>query len=91
MSAAGLDFAADYNLDILTTVARADDTAGRDRRAFDIAIERVRGMQPLQLVAEVLLSGPIAPDDVQKSVAVYLRGLEEVGRFLGGSTFRSIM
>jgi hypothetical protein len=92
MNTVGLDFAEDYDLDILTTtVAKPEDSAGRDRRAFDMALERVREMKPLERVAEVLLSGPIAPEDIQASVAVHLRGLEEVGRFLHGSAFRPII
>jgi 7-cyano-7-deazaguanine synthase in queuosine biosynthesis len=71
-----------HHFDILTGDATPRETRGADRRAFEMAIERTRTMRPLQLVSEVVSSGPIEPDEIDSSVGVFRRGLDEVTQFL---------
>ncbi|MCI0724135.1 MAG: hypothetical protein L0338_35025 [Acidobacteria bacterium] len=82
MKAAGMDDSDDYNFDILAKEPSPDTALGRDVRAFGMAIERTRSMSHLQLVAEVLGAGPVPPEEIGELMAVYQRGLDEVGRFL---------
>jgi hypothetical protein len=74
-----------HHYDILTGDASSRETRGADRRAFEMALERTRTMRPLQLVSEVVSSGPIETADVDASVGVFRRGLDEVRQFLNGA------
>jgi hypothetical protein len=82
MKTAGLDDAADYSFDLLKDKSKANEPRGRDRRAFEMAIERLHGMPDLQVAAEVAGTGPMQPADLPSLVQVYKRGLAEVANFL---------
>jgi 7-cyano-7-deazaguanine synthase in queuosine biosynthesis len=82
MKAAGLDDAADYSVDLLKDKSKANEPRGRDRRAFEMAIERLLGMADLEVAAEVAGTGPMQPTDLPSLVQVYKRGLAEVANFL---------
>jgi hypothetical protein len=71
----------------LTDSARALSLAeGADKRAFEMALARLRGMTPFECAAAIQNSGPIAPDDIENSVGVYRRGMSEVEQFLTSGT-----
>jgi len=82
MRAAGLDSKDDYNVNVLTAKLKPGAVQGRDKRAFEMAIERTRSQRPLEIVAEVLHSGPLPSDEIQSYADVYQRGLKEVESFL---------
>jgi hypothetical protein len=88
MKTAGIDDSDDYNFDILDKDPPPNTALGRDVRAFRMAIERTRSMSHLQLVAEVLGAGPAPPEEISELIAVYQRGLDEVGRFLNAKRKR---
>ncbi len=73
------------HFDILNESASPREARGVDRRAFQIAIQRMSAMTALQLASEVLSSGPIADADVDASIAVFRRGIDEVSRFFAGT------
>jgi 7-cyano-7-deazaguanine synthase in queuosine biosynthesis len=74
--------------DVTTGTAGPRKVQGADRRAFEMAILRTQTMSAFGLAAEVLNSGPIQPADVEQSVGVYRRGLQEVKGFLGDASGR---
>ena len=82
MRAVGIDLKSDYGVDVLTAKPAANTVQGRDRRGFEMAIQRVQALRPFELIAEVLHSGPLPPDEIREYVEVYSRGLKEVGHFL---------
>lgn len=82
MKAAGISTEGAAYFDVLDERPDPDTTKGIDLRAFEIGVERVRALKPLELVAQVLHSGPLPPGEIREYVDVYKRGMEEVGRFL---------
>lgn len=82
MRVVGLDRKSDYAMDILTEKPDANSVKARDRRGFEMAIQRVRSLRPLELIAEVLHSGPVPATEIQEYAAIYHRGLAEVEDFL---------
>lgn len=70
------------HVDVLNPELPARAPAGADKRAFQIALQRLQSMKPFEIAAEVLNSGPIEPLDLSASVEVYVRGMEEVRCFL---------
>jgi len=82
MKAAGFSLKGAVFYDAVGRKPDPQTTRGSDVRAFEIALERVRNLAPLQLAAEVLSSGPLPPDEIQAYAGVYQRGMEEVGRLL---------
>lgn len=83
MRAAGLTDAP-YNVDVSTGPPAHDTESGSDFRAFEMAVERVRGMAAGRAAFEVLRSGPLPPQDVTEFAAVFLRGMEEVRQLVHG-------
>lgn len=81
LAAVGLDND-NYNIDILTEAPAYDTDRGRDFRAFQMAIERYRVSDSKASLFDVLESGPLLPDDIKEYVAMYSRGMDEVGQFL---------
>jgi 7-cyano-7-deazaguanine synthase in queuosine biosynthesis len=57
-------------------------TARADKRAFEMGLARLRRMTDFECGAAIQDSGPIEPEHVNDSVAVYRRGMAEVERFL---------
>jgi 7-cyano-7-deazaguanine synthase in queuosine biosynthesis len=82
MKAAGISTDGAAYFDVLDERPNPDTTKGIDVRAFEIGVERIRALKPLELVAQVLHSGPLPPGEIQENVDTYKRGMEEVGRFL---------
>jgi hypothetical protein len=82
MRAAGFETRRAVFTDVIKERPAPDSAQGTDVHAFRIAIERVKTLGPLQLVGEVLHTGPLPPGDVREFAAVYKRGIEEVGKFL---------
>lgn len=82
MKAAGFDTRSETYFDIVSEATDPKTARGSDRRAFEIGIERVKSLSPLQLAGEVLQSGPLPPNDTGEYAQVYKRGLDEVARFL---------
>lgn len=73
-----------YQLDVLANPPAADGDRGRDFRALAMAVERFRGTAESRLLFEVLNGGPLPPDTVSESVAVYRRGMVELENLLQG-------
>src|SRR5205085_4443542 len=88
MKAAGFSIKDAAFFDIVNGEFDPRTTKGRDRRGFEIAVQRAKGLSPLQLVAEVLNTGPLPPEEIQEYVGVYRRGIEEVGKLLRGRSKR---
>lgn len=82
MKAAGISTEGAAYFDILKEWPDPGTTKGVDLRAFEIGVERVRALTPLQLVGQALHSGPLPPGEIREYVDVYKRGMEEVGRFI---------
>jgi hypothetical protein len=76
----GADDAEHYLIDVLRNPPGAGTETGKDFRAFEMALARLRGGH--RALLEVLNSGPLPPEDVSAYAAVYERGMEEVGRLL---------
>lgn len=71
MSADIINFPPDYNAN-----------KGHDLRAVKIALTRLRNRPQNRVVFDVLDSGPIPPEELQRYVDVYRRGMEEVSAFI---------
>ena len=70
------------NTDVLGANIQANETAGHDKRAFLIAIARLRDMSPLEVASEILSAGPIDTSELGGLTEVFRRGLVEVESFL---------
>jgi 7-cyano-7-deazaguanine synthase in queuosine biosynthesis len=81
LASVGLDNA-EYNVDILINEPPYEKNQGRDFRAFQMAVERYRTFGSRTALFEVLKSGPIPPESIKEYVEMYLRGMDEVLRFL---------
>jgi hypothetical protein len=82
MKAAGFDLTDAAYFDVVNEDPKPTTVPGGDSRAFKMAIERMRTLSPLELVGEVLQSGPLSPDEINQFKDVYVRGLNEVASFL---------
>jgi len=82
MKAAGFDLKDAAFFDIAINKPEPRTAKGRDRRGFELAIERVKNLSSLRLVGEVLQSGPLPPENVREYAGVYKRGLDEVADLL---------
>jgi 7-cyano-7-deazaguanine synthase in queuosine biosynthesis len=69
-------------IEILSREIKAKDAAGCDKRAFLMAISRLKAMTPLQVISEVLSAGPLDTGELDGLIGVYRRGLAEVEGFL---------
>jgi hypothetical protein len=69
-------------LDVLSPEIRANEAAGYDKRAFLMAIARLRSMSPLQITSEIMSAGPLNIAEVDALTVVFRRGMEEVDQFL---------
>jgi hypothetical protein len=85
MRAAGLTDVP-YNVAVDTAPPRHDGDTGRDYRAFQMALERERGMNQDRAAFRVLGPGPLPPDDIRRFAGVYLRGMQEVRDLLEPKT-----
>jgi 7-cyano-7-deazaguanine synthase in queuosine biosynthesis len=74
-----------YDADVIKNSGALTRETRRDLRAFEMALARLRGAPSLRLIADVLNTGPLAPQHVAQHAAVYSRGMNEIARFLGGS------
>nr|WP_281719524.1 Qat anti-phage system QueC-like protein QatC [Nitrosomonas nitrosa] len=72
-----------YSVDVTTNPPSPDTDTGRDLRAFQIALERLRNAPATRYLFDVLSTGPIPPPDAAQHAETYRRGLAEVGRLLG--------
>lgn len=82
MKAAGFDHKKAAYFDVTGEQAAPETAKRSDRRAFDLAIERISSLSRLGLAGEVLQSGPLPPADIIEYASVYKRGLDEVADFL---------
>jgi hypothetical protein len=69
-------------LDVLSPEIKANEAAGYDKRAFLMAIARLRDMSPLQVTSEIMSAGPQNTAEMDGMTGVFRRGMEEVERFL---------
>jgi 7-cyano-7-deazaguanine synthase in queuosine biosynthesis len=74
------------NRDVLSADIRANEAAGQDKRAFLMAIARLRAMSDLEITSEILASGPVDVSDLEGLAGVFRRGMQEVEQFLGRTT-----
>jgi 7-cyano-7-deazaguanine synthase in queuosine biosynthesis len=79
--AVGLD-SEERVIDVLSPDIRANEAAGYDKRAFLMAIARLREMSSLQVTSEIMSAGPLDTAEVDALTGVFTRGMEEVDRFL---------
>ncbi len=82
LKAAGME-QEQYALDILSDPPDATTEKGRDLRAFQMAIERLRGAKPQRFLFDVLATGPVPAESAQDYGQVYARGMNEVSDLLG--------
>jgi 7-cyano-7-deazaguanine synthase in queuosine biosynthesis len=82
LKAAGME-QEEYALDILSDPPDATTEKGRDLRAFQMAIERLRGAKPRRFLFDVLATGPVPAESAQDYGQVYARGMNEVSDLLG--------
>ena len=75
---------ANYSVDIRTSPPPFMKEAGRDVRAFEMAIERCRKMQQVDWLKCVLATGPLPPEETTQFASVFQRGMEEVRLFMEG-------
>jgi len=81
LHAVGLD-SEERVINVLSPNIRANEAAGYDKRAFLMAIARVRDMSPLQITSEVMSAGPVNTAEVAALTGVFTRGMDEVEQFL---------
>jgi hypothetical protein len=81
LRAVGLD-SEERVIDVLSPDIRAKDAAGYDKRAFLMAIARLRDMSPLQITSEIMSAGPLNTAEVGALTGVFTRGMNEVEQFL---------
>lgn len=74
---------APYNTDVLVRPPPPETESGRDFRAFEIAVERLRDANGRRFLLDVLGTGELPPEDVSEYASVYRRGMAEVGAFIG--------
>lgn len=70
------------NTDVLSSSIKANEAAGCDKRAFLMAISRLKSMSRLQLTSELMSAGPLEAAELDGLVSVYMRGMKEVENFL---------
>lgn len=68
--------------DVLSREIKANEAAGYDKRAFLMAISRLKAMTPLQVTSEIMSAGPIDVGQLDGLTSVFKRGMAEVERFL---------
>jgi len=81
LHAVGLD-AEPRIIDVLSREIKPNQAAGYDKRAFLMAISRLKDMTPLQVTAEIMSAGPLAVSELEGLTGVFTRGMAEVERFL---------
>lgn len=81
LRAVGLD-SEERVIDVLSPDIRAKDAAGYDKRAFLMAIARLRDMSPLQITSEIMSAGPLNTAELVALTGVFTRGMDEVEQFL---------
>ncbi len=69
-------------VDILARGITLSSAARADKRAFEMAISRLKPMTRFERAAEIQNSGPIAPDDINGALRVFDSGMQEIERFL---------
>jgi 7-cyano-7-deazaguanine synthase in queuosine biosynthesis len=68
--------------DVLSHDIKANEAAGYDKRAFLMAISRMKDMSPLEITSEILGAGPVNYNELDGLTGVFTRGMDEVNRFL---------
>ncbi len=81
MEAAGVPDAP-YRVDVRTSPPAADSKTGRDLRAFLMALERYSDTPRQATRFHVLDAGPLPEGEATRYADVYIRGMEELQRFL---------
>ena len=71
-----------YRVDVQTAPPAADTKTGRDLRAFLMALERFVDTPQQATGFHVLDAGPLPEDEASRYADVYVRGMEELQRFL---------
>ena len=82
LAVAELDDKDRYNIDILSHPPSQTTEKGRDLRAFQMAIDQKRFINPSKALFDVLSTGIIPSSELQDYVNVYSRGMQEVSDFL---------
>jgi len=68
--------------DVLLHEIKPNEAAGYDKRAFLMAISRLKAMTPLQVTAELMGAGPLQVSELDGLKDVFTRGMAEVEQFL---------
>jgi len=69
-------------IDVLSREIKPNEAAGYDKRAFLMAISRLKDMTPLQVTAQIMSAGPLPVNELEGLKGVFTRGMAEVERFL---------
>jgi 7-cyano-7-deazaguanine synthase in queuosine biosynthesis len=72
----------EYSVDVIKAAPPANTLTGRDLRAFQMAIERMRDARKSRFLFDVLRTGPLPAADAAKYADVYRRGMGEVSALL---------
>ena len=81
MCSAGLPDA-DYVSDVLTETPDPGTETGRDIRAVGMAVRRSISLTDTRAMHDVLLNGPLPPEDIREYARVYARGMQELADFV---------
>jgi len=73
---------AEYDVDVRENPPGSDTACGRDLRAVQMAVERLRSIEEQQLIFRVLDAGPLPSNEIMDHVGVYSRGMNELRGFL---------
>lgn len=74
---------ATYNIPIETEAPPHTTEAGRDYRAFLMALERDSGLTASQATFRILSSGPLPSEEMTALAGLYVRGMDEVRALIG--------
>ena len=69
-------------IDVLSPDIKPNQAAGCDKRAFLMAISRLKAMTQLQVTAELMGAGPLQVSELDGLKDVFIRGMAEVEEFL---------
>lgn len=70
------------NVDVLSLEIKPNEAAGYDKRAFLMALSRLKDITLLQVTSEIMSTGPLNVGELDGLTDVFRRGMAEVERFL---------
>ena len=83
--AANIPDGSNYDVDVLQAPPQATKAAGSDYRAVMMAIRKFTESRPSADLFKVMSSGPLPPDNIDDFIGVYVRGMNELSKYLTGA------